>query len=49
MPLPHAETPKEWEAEDCVRFVAVTRAKRKLVFVEFDKHKLDMWWRSGDV
>ena len=34
MPLPNAETPEEREAEDCVRFVAVTRARRKLVFVE---------------
>jgi DNA helicase-2/ATP-dependent DNA helicase PcrA len=35
MPLPNAETPEEREAEDCVRFVAMTRAKQKLVFVEF--------------
>lgn len=36
MPPPYAETPEEWEAETCVRFVAVTRAKRKLVFVGSD-------------
>ncbi len=47
MPLPNAETPEEREAEDCVRFVAVTRAKRKLVFVESeDARDSVMWWRD---
>ena len=48
MPLPNAETPEEREAEDCVRFVAVTRAKQKLVFVE-SENACDlggMWWRD---
>ncbi len=50
MPLPNAETPEEREAEDCVRFVAVTRAKRKLVFVESeDISNLCAWWRKGEV
>jgi len=50
MPLPHAETPEEREAEDCVRFVAVTRATRKLVFVEAEHiHVTDAWWRAGRV
>lgn len=50
MPLPNAETPEEQEAEDCVRFVAVTRAMSKLVFVESeDVCTLHAWWRAGDV
>jgi len=49
MPLPHAETPEERDAEDCVRFVAVTRAKRKLVFVESaTTTTLQAWWRSSE-
>ena len=47
MPLPNAETPEEREAEDCVRFVAVTRAKRKLVFVESEGVDGSCaWWRG---
>ena len=34
VPLPNAQTLEEREAEDCVRFVAMTRAKQKLVFTE---------------
>jgi len=50
MPLPNAGTPEEQEAEDCVRFVAVTRAKRKLVFVESeDVHSPYAWWRGSGV
>lgn len=50
MPLPNAETPEEREAEDCVRFVAVTRAKRKLVFVESETgHAPQAWWRDRGV
>ena len=48
MPLPNAGTPEEREAEDCVRFVAVTRAKQKLVFVE-SENACDLggvWWRD---
>jgi DNA helicase-2/ATP-dependent DNA helicase PcrA len=50
MPLPNAETLEEREAEDCVRFVAVTRAKQKLVFVE-PKGVRDptAWWREAGV
>lgn len=49
IPLANAETPKEREAEDCVRFVAVTRAKRKLVFVESEGvSNPNVWWRAGD-
>jgi superfamily I DNA/RNA helicase len=49
MPLPNAETPEEREAEDCVRFVAVTRAKSKLVFVEAeDACNLGGWWRDSN-
>ncbi len=47
MPLPHAETPGERDAEDCVRFVAVTRSKNKLVFVEPESiDRSCAWWRS---
>jgi DNA helicase-2/ATP-dependent DNA helicase PcrA len=50
MPLPNAETPEEREAEDCVRFVAMTRAKQKLVFVEpGGARDLTTWWREGAV
>lgn len=50
MPLPNAETPEEREAEDCVRFVAVTRARRKLVFVESEgKSNPCAWWREGEI
>ncbi len=47
MPLPHAETPEERDAEDCVRFVAVTRSKNKLVFVEPESvDRSCAWWRG---
>ncbi len=50
MPLPNAETPEEREAEDCVRFVAVTRAKHKLVFVEsIGSTEPYSWWRDSGV
>jgi len=50
MPLPNAETPEEREAEDCVRFVAVTRAKQKLVFVEPEGARdPTAWWREAGV
>ena len=50
MPLPNAETPEEREAEDCVRFVAVTRAKHKLVFVESTGiSEPYCWWRDSGV
>jgi DNA helicase II / ATP-dependent DNA helicase PcrA len=50
MPLPNATTPEELEAEDCVRFVAVTRARQKLVFVEPGGACVPCaWWREGGV
>ena len=50
MPLPNAESPEEREAEDCVRFVAVTRAKQKLVFVEPEGARgSTAWWREAGV
>lgn len=50
MPLPNAETPEEREAEDCVRFVAVTRAKEKLVFVEPEGTRdPTAWWQEAGV
>ena len=50
MPLPNAETPEEREAEDCIRFVAVTRAKEKLVFVEPEGTRdPTAWWREVGV
>lgn len=50
MPLPNAETPEEREAEDCIRFVAVTRAKQKLVFVEPEGTRdPGAWWREASV
>ena len=49
MPLPNAGTPEEREAEDCVRFVAVTRARRKLVFVEAaESPSEERWWRTAN-
>ena len=50
MPLPNAETPEEREAEDCIRFVAVTRAKQKLVFLEPEgMSDPTAWWREANV
>ncbi len=50
MPLPNAETLEEREAEDCVRFVAVTRAKCKLIFVESETGSDSLaWWRDGSI
>lgn len=50
MPLPNAETTEEREAENCIRFVAVTRAKEKLVFVEPEGTRdPTAWWREVGV
>jgi DNA helicase-2/ATP-dependent DNA helicase PcrA len=50
MPSTHATTDAECEAETCIQFVAVTRAKRELIFVEAEESRRkrkddDLWWR----
>lgn len=50
MPYSKAVTPEDREAERCVQFVAVTRAKRELVFVEAELNggaedaSYQQWW-----
>lgn len=48
MPLSYAESKEDRLGEQCVQFVAVTRALRELTFVEADNTPPGpAWWRQG--